>query len=266
MMMDSVKRWKGMCIKDYLDYLSEKYETPNFIEEDPINFPHRYTKREDIEIAGFLASIIAWGNRKMIVRNTHKMAELLGDAPYDFVMSATADDMQRLSGFVHRTFNGEDFTYFIMSLRNIYSSYGGLAGLFASSDIPSSLSSFYRTVFQLPAAQRTIRHISSIDKGSACKRLNMFLRWMVRSSAKGVDFGLWKGISPSSLYLPLDVHSANTSRSLGLLHRKQNDWKAVEEVTEVLRNFCPEDPIKYDFALFSAGIEKVAISELCDKE
>jgi len=249
-----------MCIKDYLDSLAEKFETPDFIENDPINFPHRYSLREDVEIAGFFASVIAWGNRKMIVGNTHRMAQIMGDAPYDFVMSATPKDLDKLSVFVHRTFNGEDFRYFVLSLRNIYNNHGGLKDVFEqASDIPAALSSFYRIVFENPAPARTTRHISSYDKGSACKRLNMFLRWMVRPSDKGVDFGLWKGISPSQLWLPLDVHSAETSRSLGLLKRKQNDWKAVEEVTRVLRELCPDDPIKYDFSLFSAGIEKMQL-------
>lgn len=247
-----------MCIKDYLDCLADRYETPEFIPEDPISFPHRYTAKEDIEIAGFLASVIAWGNRRMIVRNTSKMAELLGDAPYDFVMSASQSGLDRLSGFVHRTFNGEDFRYFILSLRNIYTNHGGLSSIFTTApDIPTALSSFHRICFTSPAPSRTMSHISSVDKGSACKRLNMFLRWMVRSSEKGVDFGIWKDIPPSALLLPLDVHSADTSRNLGLLKRKQNDWKAVQEVTEVLRSFCPEDPVKYDFALFSAGIEGI---------
>lgn len=246
-------------LKQYMDDLAERFETPDFIEEDPINFPHRYNLKEDIEIAGFLASVIAWGKRTMIVKNTHRMADLMGDAPFDFVMSATEKDLQSLSAFVHRTFNGEDFRFFILSLRNIYSNYGGLQTVFEKngSDIRLALSNFYKVIFENHPLPRTTRHISSIDKGSACKRLNMYLRWMVRPNQKGVDFGLWKGIQPASLWLPLDVHSANTSRRLGILSREQNDWKAVEEVTLKLREMCPEDPIKYDFALFSAGIEKV---------
>jgi len=251
-------------LKEYLDNLVATYENPDFIEEDPINFPHRYSIKEDIEISGFLSSIIAWGKRTMIVKNTHRMAELMGDAPFDFIMSSSPKDLDTLSCFVHRTFNGEDFKYFVLSLRNIYQNYGGLQYVFErnGNDLKETLSQFYKLIFEAKALPRTLRHISSIDKGSACKRLNMYLRWMVRPSTKGVDFGIWNGIAASSLWLPLDVHSANTSRYLGLLKRAQNDWKAVEEVTLRLRELCPDDPIKYDFALFSAGIEGAEIPDV----
>lgn len=249
-------------LKQYLDGLVERFETPDFIEDDPISFPHRYSNPYDIEIAGFLASLIAWGNRKMIVRNTKRMAELMSDSPYDFVMNASAGDLTALDSFVHRTFNGGDFRFFVLSLRNIYKNLGGLRGLFEGDyqkkeDLRSTLALFYGIILADNAPDRTRRHVSSIEKGSACKRLNMFLRWMVRSSVGGVDFGLWNRIPASALWLPLDVHSGNTARRLGLLQRNANDWKAVEEVTLNLRNLSQDDPVRYDFALFSAGIEGI---------
>lgn len=246
-------------VKDYLDELNYRYNRHEFITDDPISVPHRYSRNEDIEIAGFLSSTIAWGQRKTIVRNGHRMMEMMDDAPYDFILNATDSDLVQLDGFVHRTFNDFDFRYFVLSLQNIYRNHGGLGDFFENEyqnreDIRPVISEFWKLFFQLPSETRTRRHLSSIDRGSACKRLNMFLKWMVRRDGNGVDFGIWDKISPSALYLPLDVHSGNTSRGLGLLTRRQNDWKAVEEVTANLRAFDAEDPVKYDFALFCAGI------------
>lgn len=246
-------------VKGYLDSLNDKYNCTAFIADDPISVPHRYTAKEDVEIAAFLASTIAWGQRKTIVRNAHRMVDMMDDAPHQFIMNATDADLKALRGFVHRTFNDLDFRYFVMSLQNIYRNHGGLDGLFCgnyaqSNDIRIALSRFWNIFFELPSEARTRRHVSSIDKGAACKRLNMFLKWMVRKDANGVDLGIWKAIPPSALYLPLDVHSGNTARALGLLDRKQSDWRAVEQVTEKLREFDPSDPVKYDFALFCAGI------------
>lgn len=249
-------------VKDYLDSLNDRYNCAAFIEDDPISVPHRYTAREDIEIAGMLASTIAWGQRKTIVRNAHRMVDMMDDAPFQFVTGATEADLKALNGFVHRTFNDFDFKYFVLSLQNIYRNHGGLGGFFESRYISSGrdlrvvLSDFWKLFFETPSEGRTRRHLSSIDKGAACKRLNMFLKWMVRKDSHGVDLGIWQQIPSSALYLPLDVHSGNTARALGLLERKQSDWRAVEEVTARLREFDPTDPVKYDFALFCAGIYK----------
>lgn len=246
-------------VKEYLDSLNERYNCAAFIADDPISVPHRYTQKQDIEIAAFLASTIAWGQRKTIVRNGHRMVDMMADAPYQFVINATQDDLRAFDGFVHRTFNDFDFRYFVLSLQNIYRNHGGLGEFFTthyrqSGDLRVVLSEFWKLFFELPSQGRTQRHLSSIDKGAACKRLNMFLKWMVRRDDNGVDLGIWHDIPSSALYLPLDVHSGNTARSLGLLSRKQSDWKAVEQVTERLREFDTNDPVKYDFALFCAGI------------
>lgn len=247
-------------VKEYLDSLNERYNCAAFIEDDPISVPHRYVKKEDVEIAAFLASTIAWGQRKTIVRNAHRMVDMMDDAPHQFITDATEADLKALDGFVHRTFNDFDFRYFVHSLQNIYKNYGGLGEFFESryadtGDMRIVLSEFWRVFFELPSEGRTRRHLSSIDKGAACKRLNMFLKWMVRKDNNGVDLGIWN-IPPSALYLPLDVHSGNTARGLGLLERRQSDWRAVEEVTARLREFDAADPVKYDFALFCAGIHK----------
>lgn len=247
-------------LRGLLENLHSKYNNSGFIEADPISLPHKFTRKEDIEIAGFLAATIAWGNRKVIVRNAHRMAEMMDNSPYDFTMNASREDMAPLMEFVHRTFNGDDFLTFIMALRNIYTNHGGIGAFFErsyaqSSDMRKAISEFRNEFFSIEHDKRSQKHLSSIDKGAACKRLNMFIRWMVRKDDHGVDFGLWEGIPSSAIYLPLDVHSGNMSRELGLLSRTQNDWRAVEEVTQSLAGFDPEDPVKYDFALFGAGID-----------
>lgn len=251
-------------VKELLETLCAKYNCRAFVTDDPVSTPHRYERAEDIEIAGFLAATIAWGQRPTIVRNARRMMELMDDAPYQFVTQSTSSDRDGLLPFVHRTFNGEDFAYFIKALQYIYQQHGGLGDFFRHSyqrhhDMKAVLSEFWNLFFapELEAPPRARRHLSSVDKGAACKRLNMYLKWMVRKDESGVDFGLWSDVIPASaLYLPLDVHTAQTSRALGLLIRKQNDWRAVEEVTSVLRSFDPADPVKYDYALFSAGIHK----------
>lgn len=245
---------------ELLEELYDKYNTPDFIPGDPISVPHSFSRREDIEISGFLASTIAWGNRKAIVKNARRMIELLDGAPYDFISDASDSDMASLSTFVHRTFNGGDFIDFINALRRFYCVHGGIGDYFeltfaASGDMRVVLSEFRREFWLADHAPRAEKHISSIDKKAACKRLNMYIKWMVRDDGRGVDLGLWKSIPSSALYLPLDVHTASMGRALGLLERKQNDWKAVEEITSSLREFDPRDPVKYDFALFAAGID-----------
>lgn len=249
-------------IKEYLDELNERFNRPSFIEADPISVPHRYTRDEDIEISAFLSATIAWGQRPTIVRNAHGIVNRMDDAPYQYIIQATDEDLRSLEGFVHRTFNAFDLRYFVLSLRNIYTHHGGLGGFFQerflqTRDLRVVLSEFRALFLESPYEARTSRHLSNIDRGAACKRLNMFLKWMVRQDACGVDFGIWKSIPSSALYMPLDVHSGTTARKLGLLERKQSDWRAVEQLTASLRQLDPSDPVKYDFALFCAGIEKV---------
>ncbi|MFV8327901.1 TIGR02757 family protein [Flavobacterium sp. ZS1P14] len=245
-------------LKSFLDEKTIQYNTLDFIESDPVQIPHLFSQKEDIEIAGFLSAIIAWGNRKMIIKNSHKMMDLMGNAPYDFVMSHTENDMERLESFVHRTFNGQDFASFIRSLKNIYQNHGGLESVFAINQelttMQKSISEFKKTFFEIPHQYRTQKHISDPLNNSAAKRINMFLRWMVRQDNKGVDLGIWKSISPASLSCPLDVHSGNVARKLGLLTRKQNDGKALAELDLKLREFDANDPVKYDFALFGLGV------------
>jgi len=244
-------------LKEYLDFKSDQYNNPNFIESDPIQIPHRFKIKEDIEISGFLASTIAWGNRKMIINSANKMMDAMGNNPFDFVMNATDDQIESVENIVHRTFNTEDFKYFIKSLQNIYSNHGGLEKVFSTNtsiSLQNRISEFKKIFFELNHPLRTTKHISDPLKGSSSKRLNMYLRWLSRNDEKGVDFGIWKSISPSELSCPLDVHSGNVARALGIIYRKQNDQKALMELDEALRKFDTTDPVKYDFALFGLGV------------
>jgi len=243
-------------LKEFLDEKYNQYNTPLFIETDPIQIPHRFTKKEDIEISAFLTATIAWGNRKMIIRNADRIVKHLDNEPLSFVLNANDNEIESLSGFVHRTFNITDLHFFLKSLRNIYKNHNGLEVVFSKypMDIAKTLICFRKIFFEIPFPERTSRHVSNVAKNSAAKRLNMFLMWMVRQDNRGVHFGLWNKIKPSALFLPLDVHTGNVSRKLGLLKRKQNDWKAVSEITDRLRKFDIEDPVKYDFALFGLGI------------
>lgn len=244
-------------LKDYLDFKADQYNNPNFIESDPIQIPHRYKVKEDIEISGFLAATIAWGNRKMIINSATKMMDAMGNNPYDFVMNATNNQIDSIDNIVHRTFNSEDFRYFIKSLRNIYQNHGGLENVFAANNsinLQNRISAFKQIFFEIDHPLRTTKHISDPLKGSSSKRINMFLRWVSRNDKKGVDFGIWKSVSPSELSCPLDVHSGKVARTLGILNRKQNDQKALQELDEALRKFDPTDPVKYDFALFGLGV------------
>jgi uncharacterized protein (TIGR02757 family) len=245
-------------LKEFLDEKVDLYNHPNFIDSDPIQIPHLYTLKEDIEIAGFLAATIAWGNRKMIINNAKKMIDLMGNSPYDFVMSHNGNDLQRLETFVHRTFNGQDFIGFIKSLQNIYLNHGGLESIFTihqeKDSMQNAISKFKTIFFEIEHLNRTEKHISDPNKNSSSKRLNMWLRWNCRQDNKGVDLGIWKSVSPSQLSCPLDVHSGNIARKLGLLTRKQNDAKALAELDQNLRALDPNDPVKYDFALFGLGV------------
>ena len=244
-------------LKDFLDQKVQLYNCPDFIESDPIKIPHSFSTKEDIEISGFLSATIAWGNRKMIIRNATKMMDLMGNTPYDFVMSHSENDLERLNNFVHRTFNATDFKTFIGGLKHIYSQHGGLESVFknpTNNFLQQNISDFKRLFFEINHEQRTQKHISDPLNNSAAKRINMFLRWMVRKDNKGVDFGIWNSVSPAHLSCPLDVHSGNVARKLGLLTRKQNDAKALLELDLNLRKLDPKDPTKYDFALFGLGI------------
>ena len=245
-------------IKAFLEEKVQQYESFDFIEVDPILIPHQFSQKEDIEISGFLAATIAWGNRKSIINNAQKMMDLMDQAPYDFILNHKENDLQRFEGFVHRTFNEDDLRYFIKALRYIYQEHQGLEQLFCRYAKPQSLQGaihhLKQVFFSLPHQQRTHKHVSDPLKGSAAKRLNMYLRWMVRSNTNGVDFGLWKSLHPRQLSCPLDVHSGNVARKLKLLKRKQNDGKALAELDKALRKMDPEDPVKFDYALFGLGV------------
>ena len=245
-------------LKDFLDEKVLQYNTFDFIESDPVQIPHLFSQKEDIEIAGFLSATIAWGNRKMIINNSHRMMDLMGNAPFDFVMSHTENDLERLETFVHRTFNGIDFASFIRSLQHIYTNHGGLEAVFSkhqeTHSMQKSIHEFKKIFFEVPHQYRTQKHISDPLNNSAAKRINMYLRWMIRQDNKGVDLGIWKSIPTASLSCPLDVPSGNVARKLAILTRKQNDGKALSELDLKLREFDAKDPVKYDFALFGLGV------------
>lgn len=245
-------------LKEFLNTKVEQYNNNTFIESDPIQIPHQFSKKEDIEIAGFLTATIAWGNRKSIINNANKMMQLMEQTPHDFVINHSQKDLDSLQHFVHRTFNGEDFVQFIKSLNHIYKNHQGLEAVFAkhaqSDSMQNSIHHFKNVFFEIPHQLRTQKHISDPLKNSAAKRINMFLRWMVRNDKNGVDFGIWKSLSPSELSCPLDVHSGNVARKLSLLTRKQNDAKALHELDTSLRQLDANDPVKYDFALFGLGV------------
>jgi uncharacterized protein (TIGR02757 family) len=249
-------------IKDFLDEKYHQYNNRSFIENDPVRIPHLFSKKEDREIAGFLAATIAWGNRKSIINNSIKLMNLMDNAPGEFVLHHSPKDLKRFETFVHRTFNGKDCLFFLRSLKNIYRYHGGLESAFGGlSDGPGfgikqNIVNFRNRFLETAHLPRSEKHLSNPSQKSSAKRLCMFLRWMVRKDKKGVDFGIWRNISPAQLCLPLDVHTGNVSRSLGLLTRKQNDWQAVEEITSVLRKLDSKDPVKYDFALFGLGVDK----------
>jgi uncharacterized protein (TIGR02757 family) len=245
-------------LKEFLNTKVEQYNNTTFIESDPIQIPHQFSKKKDIEISGFLTATIAWGNRKSIINNANKMMQLIEQTPHDFVINHNQKDLDSLQRFVHRTFNGEDFVQFIKSLNHIYKNHQGLEAVFAKHAQPDSMQHsihhFKNVFFEIPHQLRTQKHISDPLKNSAAKRINMFLRWMVRNDKNAVDFGIWKSLSPSQLSCPLDVHSGNVARKLGLLTRKQNDAKALHELDTALRLLDANDPVKYDFALFGLGV------------
>jgi uncharacterized protein (TIGR02757 family) len=262
--MSNRKSYSGIPARDIREFLEEKYlqyNNPSFIECDPISIPHGFSERRDREISGFLTAAIAWGRRDLILRSSRRMLEMMDNCPAQFVADAGENEIVRLNRFVHRTFNGSDFISFILGLRQIYSTNYSMEDVIAdgmkeSGSVKDGLISLRKQFFLPPHQKRSEKHFADMSGGAAGKRLQMFLRWMIRKDNHGVDFGIWNRISPSQLYIPLDLHSGNTARRLGLLERKMNDWKAVEELTEVLREFDPADPVKYDFALFGFGVNE----------
>ena len=240
-------------LKEYLNFKSKQYNTQEFIETDPIQLPHRFTKREDVEIVAFLVSTIAWGKREMIIKSGERILDIMGHSPFEFIQNYQGNTKLN---FVHRTFNPIDLDFFFRSLKNIYKE-GRLEDAFCIhpeiEGVKGRIIQFRNKFLSIPHEKRSEKHISNPLKNSAAKRINMFLRWMVRNDNCGVDFGIWQSIQPSELYLPLDVHTSNNARNLGLLLRKQNDWKALEELMIHLREMKSEDPTIYDFALFGIG-------------
>ena len=243
-------------IKDLLDLKYHQFNNSNFIETDPISIPHLFSKKEDIEIAAFFSATIAWGQRITILRNARLLMQYMEDSPHDFVLHASRDDHKRFKKFVHRTFNGEDAIFFVKALQEIYLNQHGLENVMSKfpDDLGKSISNFKKIFLETGKTKRTHKHIADPLKNSSAKRICMFLRWMVRKDKYGVDFGIWKKIKPSQLFTPLDLHSGATARKLGLLTRKQDDWKSVVELTEKLKVFDPRDPVKYDFALYGLGV------------
>ncbi len=246
-----------MTFQEQTNFLNKKvkqYNNTDFIETDPIQIPHLFSKKEDIEISAFLSSTIAWGNRTMIIKNSTKIIDFMDRSPYDFIVNHKEEDLEVFDNFVHRTFNNIDIKYFMQSLQNIYINLDGMETLFTPKDeeltMKEALGRFRNVFFSIDHPIRTEKHISNALKGSASKRLIMFLRWMVRQDNCGVDFGIWNSISPSKLTIPLDVHSGKVARALGLISRNSNDWKALEEIDLHLRKMDPKDPAKYDYALF----------------
>lgn len=246
-------------IKELLDEKYFQFNNTAFIETDPISIPHQFSKKEDIEIAALLVATIAWGQRTSIINNGNKLMQLMNNDPHEFIMNFSKKDVARFESFVHRTFNTVDCVFFLNSLKNIYTKHSGLEHAFSDKissqekDVKNAITNF-RTIFlSIPHESRSDKHVSNPSAKSSAKRLCMFLRWMVRKDKHGVDFGIWNSIKPHQLCLPLDLHTGNVSRKLGLLTRTQNDWQAVEEITEILRSFDEKDPIKYDFSLFGLG-------------
>lgn len=243
-----------------LEYYYDRYNRPEFIEADPISVPHRFSKKQDIEIAGFFSAIIAWGQRTTIVKNAQRLMALMDDVPYDFIRNHREADLKRLVHFVHRTFNSTDLLYLAEALKQYYIKHDTLEDLFVDRSVEDGLVALHDELFSLDfAPERTRKHIATPERGSTCKRLNMYLRWMVRKDDRGVDFGIWGRIPPSSLLCPLDVHVENYARQLNLIERKQRDWLTVTELTANLRQIDAADPVRFDYALFGMGIEKVKL-------
>lgn len=245
-------------LKAFLDEKVDCYNTASFISTDPIQVPHRFSDRRDIEIASFLTAILAWGRKSSIIASADRLVTQMPDGPCAFILGASDADLARFASFVHRTFNGTDCVYFLKAIRRIYREYGGLGQVFQEGylrdgNLAVTIPRFRELFFEVGDPGRSSRHLPDIQRNAAGKRINMFLRWMVRRDNKRVDFGIWDRIPMHALYIPLDVHTGTVARKLGLLGRKQNDWKAVAELTSRLREMDPADPVRYDFALFGLG-------------
>lgn len=248
-------------LERFLNSKVEEYNTPHFIKADPISVPHRFSRKQDIEIAGFFAALFAWGNRTIIINKCTDLLQRMDNAPYDFILNSRASDMKAMLHFKHRTFNETDLLFLLHFFKHHYATSSSLEDAFIlgwnkdNQTVEEALNGFYHYVFNVPyASERTKKHIASPSKNSTCKRLNMFLRWMVRKDKNGVDFGIWNKISPSQLVCPIDVHVARVARNFKLIERKATDWKTALELTDRLREFDPLDPAKYDFALFGLGV------------
>lgn len=246
-------------IKQILEEKSLLYNSPDFIIGDPVSVPHLFSKKENIEVSGFLTATIAWGQRKAIISSAVDLIRRMEGDPHDFIINLREADLRVFRGFNHRTFMEEDCIYFIRALSHLYKDYGGISEIFRrsyreSGSVKSAIMEFRKLFLRWDPAPRTTKHFADPGSNSAAKRMNMFLRWMVRRDHRGVDFGIWNFLPMAGLFLPLDIHTGTIARSLGILKRKQNDWKAVEEVTAVLRKMDPRDPVRYDFALFGMGI------------
>ena len=250
-----------VTLKEFLNSKVDLYNQPSFIKDDPISIPHLFIKKQDIEIAGFFAAIFAWGNRTTIINKATELMLLMHNAPHDFCLHHSDNDLKKLMAFKHRTFNATDLLYFISFFKMHYSKNNSLENAFSQwmnkkdRTVENGLNGFYNYFFSLPdIPERTRKHIASPEKNSSCKRLNMYLRWMVRSDNKAVDFGIWKTISPAQLICPVDVHVARIAKQLNLIKRQPIDWQTALELTAYLRTLDKADPVKYDFALFGTGV------------
>ncbi|MDX2305049.1 MAG: TIGR02757 family protein [Microscillaceae bacterium] len=248
-------------LKEFLDQAVETYNTLNFIQDDPICIPHRFSRKQDIEIMGFWTAVLAWGNRKTIIKKSEELIQVMEGQPYEFIIHHSEEDLKKFLNFKHRTFNATDALYFIHFFKHHYTTCVSLEDAFLINFKPNEptvekgLINFHHYFFSLEdAPERTRKHIATPARNSACKRINMFLRWMVRKDEKGVDFGIWQRISPAQLVTPCDVHVERVARKLGLISRKNTDWKTALELTENLRKLNPKDPVRYDFALFGLGV------------
>jgi uncharacterized protein (TIGR02757 family) len=254
------KRLTFSELKEFLDAKADQFNVPGFIENDPVSIPHRFTRKQDIEISGLFAATLAWGQRVTIIKKCIELMDRMGHAPYDFIMHHREKDLKALRGFKHRTFNDTDLQFFVESLRHFYSQHASLEEAFFPGEtehtIEKGLIQFHQVFFQIDHPSRTRKHVATPERNSTCKRLAMYLRWMVRSDDRGVDFGIWKRISPSQLVCPCDLHVDRVARRLKLIKRKQTDWQTVLELTDQLRKLDPVDPVRYDFALFGLGIEE----------
>ena len=243
---------------EFLDEQVDRFNHPDFIESDPISIPHQFIKKQDIEISGLIAAVFAWGQRKTIISKAGEFLKLMDNDPHNFILDHKENDLKKFTTFVHRTFQPTDALYFIDFLSRHYKVHNSLEFLFLpSQSMENGIANFHRAFFDNPnAPDRTKKHIPTPQRKSSCKRINMFLRWMIRKDNKGVDFGIWPKFNPKKLICPLDVHVGNVSRELGLLVRKQNDWRSAMELTLKLQMFDQNDPIKYDFALFGLGASR----------